>query len=882
MSAPVVGLLLRRFTLRHWRRSPRQTVLLVSILALGVAVFVSVRLANRAAISSFTHFTETLTGQSDWILTSPAGPLPESVLPEVRRGLEGRPVHIIPVVEVTASVPADDGHDDRFGRPSYTLLGVDLLSLANLARPGQRSFFGGETGGAGATSGARSGAGGAPSFWDNYTRGLQAWVSPAFADPVPTTIDLVIAESVQTIPVAGVIPSIPDAPQAPANLIILEREELQRLAGKEGRLDRIEFLVEPGHGEAERRLELRLLLEKLGGERWLVTAPGARRESAETMTRAFRLNLTVLSLIALLVGLYLIFQALDGEVVRRRPEIAVLRSLGVEEGTILRVWLLESVLLGTVGGALGLLLGWAGAQVSVRAVGQTVNALYFGTTVQAAMLTPIEVGIGLILGMVSALIAGLIPAREAARTPPAHVLQRSAAPVAGAAVLSSWILGGALIAAGVVAARLPPLRFDGGSRFPVAGYVAAFLWIAGFGLLTSFLLPAVGRASRGAGAAWPAARIALSHIRKPSGRHRLAAAALVCAIGMTSGMAILVASFEHTMQGWVKRTLHADLYVSSAGAQSASARNPLSAAVAARIMAHPAVARAGALVSHPVVVDGLQTTLNGGDLGNEATRPDTTWIDPPREPLAFIGGGDGDRVLVSESFSERFRKRRGDRIHLPTPTGARDLVIAGVFADYGNERGSILAERSRVRTWFEDDSVTNIALFLKPGADEDTVRLDLLRDYPGLTVYTNMRLRTEVLRIFRQTFSITYALEVIGVVVAVAGLALTLSSVLLDRRDELTTLRSLGFTHREIAIATGIEGLAVSIAAVVGGLGLSLALGWLLIHVINKQSFGWTLGFAIPGWQLAALAISVAFTGAVVSYAVGRWGAALPADREEE
>lgn len=882
MSASVVGLLLRRFTLRHWRGSPRQTLLLVSILALGVGVFVSVRLANRAAISSFTHFTETLTGQSDWILTSPAGPLPESVLTDLRRGLEGRPVHIIPVVEVTASVPVDDGQDDRFGRPSYTLLGVDLLSLANLARPGQRSFFGDQEGNAGTAPGSRSGAGGTPTFWDNYLRGLQAWVSPAFADPLPASIDLVIAEKVQTLPVAGAIPSTPDTPQAPANLIILEREELQRLAGKEGRLDRIEFLVEPGHGEAERRLELRLLLEKLGGERWLVSAPGARRESAETMTRAFRLNLTVLSLIALLVGLYLIFQALDGEVVRRRPEIAVLRSLGVEEGTILRVWLLESMLLGTVGGALGLLLGWAGAQVSVRAVGQTVNALYFGTTVQAAMLTPLEIGIGLVLGMVSALIAGLIPAREAARTPPAHVLQRSGAPPAGPAVLSSWILGGGLIAAGVLAAGLPPLRFDGGSRFPVAGYGAAFLWIAGFGLLTSFLLPAVGRAGRRAGAAWPAARIALSHIRKPSGRHRLAAAALVCAIGMTSGMAILVASFEHTMQGWVKRTLHADLYVSSAGAQSASARNPLSAAVAARIMAHPAVAHASALVSHPVVVDGLQTTLNGGDLGNEATRPDTTWIDPPREPGLFDSTHNADRVLVSESFSERFRKRQGDRIRVPTPTGAREVVIAGVFADYGNERGSILADRRHVQAWFEDDSVTNIALFLRPGADEDTVRLDLLRQYPGLTLYTNMRLRTEVLRIFRQTFSITYALEVIGVVVAVAGLALTLSSVLLDRRDELTTLRSLGFTHREIAVATGIEGLAVSLAAIVGGLGLSLALGWLLIHVINKQSFGWTLGFAIPGWQLAALALSVALTGAVVSYAVGRWGAALPADREEE
>ncbi|HKB90575.1 MAG TPA: ABC transporter permease, partial [Opitutaceae bacterium] len=238
-------------------------------------------------------------------------------------------------------------------------------------------------------------------------------------------------------------------------------------------------------------------------------------------------------------------------------------------------------------------------------------------------------------------------------------------------------------------------------------------------------------------------------------------------------------------------------------------------------------------------------------------------------------------ALASESFSERFRVNRGDRIAIPTPAGPHTVTLEGIFADYGNERGSILVERKYLVKWFSDNYVTNVSLWVKPSLNAEAVRAELLERWPGLSVYTNGKLRTEILRIFHQTFSITYALEIIGVTVAVVGLALTLASVLLDRRDELTTLRALGFTHREIALATSIEGFAVTVTATFGGTLVSLALGWLLIYVVNKQSFGWTLGFALPWTQLAALATVVIATGTAVAYAVGLKGAVLPADQEE-
>ena len=871
-------LLLRRFALRHWRLAPRQSLLLVGILALGVAVFVAVRLANRAAVASFTHFTDTITGQSDWIIQPAAGTLPESVLPELRAALGPRPVHIFPVVESTAARVRRADESANFGRTTFTLLGVDLIAVANLARAhsADASYFG-QPGGAEARS----------DFWSAFRAGPQIWLSSTLATSLGSAraLDLVINEQVHALAIAGVIPTPKDAPRVPANLILLDLPQLQRLTGKLGRLDRVEFLIEPGPRADERRDELRALLEKLGttsdGERWTVTSPGARRDTAATMTRAFRLNLTVLSLIALLVGLYLIFQALDGAVVRRRSEIAILRSLGVEERTIRRAWLAEAAVLGLLGGALGLLLGWAGAQFSVRAVGQTVNALYYATTVESAGLDTGEIALGLLLGLVASLLAGWWPAREAARTPPAQVLVRSASAAPGHGALRSAWLGVALIAAGIVCAQLPPLRFASGGRFPLAGYVAAFLWIFGGGVLCGFLLPAIARVTRRARESSAVARVALSHLAAPSGRHRLAVAALLCAIGMTAGMAILVASFETTVRGWVQRSLQADLYISSNGAQSASSQNRISPPVWRALAHDPAVAEASVLAAYPIELDRTPTILTGADLRVVRARSDLAWVQAPLDDAVFDAARNATLALASESFCERFRKKRGDTVRVPTPAGPQTLTLAGVYADYGNERGSLLVERARLVAWFGDDYAANVSLFLRPGTDAESLRTALLARHPGLAIYTNAALRSEILRIFRQTFSITYALEVIGVAVAVIGLALTLISVLLDRREELTTLRALGFSRREIARATAVEGTAIAASAVTGGLLLSLALGWLLIYVINKQSFGWTLGFSLPWAQLAALAVTVVATGAAVSYAVGRWGADLPADREE-
>lgn len=872
----MLPLLLRRLGLRHARLAPGQTALLVLILALGVAVFTAVRLANRAAVASFTHFTETLTGRSDFIIQAPAGTLPESVLPELRTALAELAVQIHPVVESTAAEPAPDDAP-RFGRLTFTLLGVDLVAVANLASQQNASepFFR-----------ARDDTAQKTGFFDLFGEEPLAWLSPAFAEKLPAHLELIVNDRPVRLRVAGPIPQAPEAPSAPAHLIVLDLPLLQSLLGRVGRLDRVEFVLEPGPALEARRARLAETLASLGAEtdsppRWLVTTPGARRETAETMTAAFRLNLTVLSLIALLVGLYLVFQALDGAVVRRRSEIAVLRSLGVDASTIRRAWLAEAALLGLLGSALGLLLGWGGAQFAVRAVGQTVNALYFSTSVQAARLTIPESLVSLAAGVLASVLAGWVPARVAAETPPAQVLVRSAPGAVGGRWLRSWPLALGAILLGIALSRLPPLDLGGGTRFPLAGHLAAFCGILGGGVLAAIALPSLGAALRPLASRSATWRVSLGHVARPTGRHRLAAAALVCAIGMAAGMAILVASFERSVRAWVHSALRSDLYLSSSGAQSAGSDNKIAPGTWRAIAAHPAVAHAATFSAYPLVLEGKPTVLGGGDLAHQSSRGGFLWVGPPPPPEALDPARNAGLALASESFSERFRIRAGDTVSVPTPAGARKLRVAALFADYGNERGTLLVDRVHSARWFGDDHAGSLALDLKPGLSPEAVRAELAAAHPGLSILANSTLRSEVLRIFRQTFSITYALEFIGLAVAVGGLALSLASVLLDRREELTTLRALGFRRAEIASATALEGGALALCATAAGIALSFALGWLLIHVINKQSFGWTLAFAVPVSQLAALAGLVVGTGFFVSYFVGRWATSLPADREE-
>jgi putative ABC transport system permease protein len=841
-----VLIILRRCALRHWRLAFKQQLMLVLILALGTGVYLAMRLANRAALAGFERFTDGVTRQADWTVQSAAGQLPMKALREMRAALGSRPVHLIPLVESALSPAVVEDTRSIGSRPTWRLVGMDFIGLLNLRNDAPAGID--------PRSAKRHGV----LVTEGFAKREHVGVGDA--------LRVIIHERVESLTVAGLIPKMPDLPAPPDHLLLMDLADAQKLLGKEDAVDRVEVLAQRGDAFPGLREEAGAILKQAGAGRWLVLDREDKRVMAGTMTEAFRLNLTILSLLALFVGGYLIFQALDGVVLRRREEIGILKSLGITDVTIQIAFLAEALLLGLVGGGLGVLLGWAGSQGAVVAVTRTMSALYGATNAQHAALRADEAVTSLVIAIATSLVAAWWPARVAAQTPPAQMMGHHMAPYAGQRYARTERLGASLMIIATLLAQCPVWRWSSGARWPIGGYAAAILWLLGAGLAAGAMLRFVAGWLAPLGHRSAGIRIALSHLRLPSVRHRFAVAALASAVAMTAGMAVMVASFDHTMRDWIGRSMRADIYISSAGAQSASAMHGISASTVEELRATPEVIELACLQA-------TQITLNGGSTGVMGSEPEFTtkhqlhaWVAPPPDHWWTST----ENAIVNESFTERFNVHQGDTVELPTPHGIQHLRIAGVYADYGNERGSIMVPRDRFTAWFDSDLAWRVAMMLTPGTNPETVRARLQEAHPGLSIFTQSHLRSEALRIFRQTFSVTYSLEVIGVVVAVAGLGLALASLLLERREELHTLRSLGMTQREIVMASAMEGLGIAATGTGMGLAAGLWLGWLLIYRINKQCFGWTLSFSLPWGQLLALGVAVVGVGVIVASVVAR------------
>lgn len=840
-----IRLILEKCALRHWRLAWRQQVMLMLILALGSGVYLAMRLANRAALSGFEQFTSGITRQADFTITGTTGSLDEKWLREMRDALAERPVHLLPVIEETV-MPFEEGQTVEIGSGvTWKLVGTDFVSLLNLRGEAP----------AGLSGDAKAAEG--------------VFVSEKLRKAVGEEVRVVMHEQVISLKVGGVVKEQPGVPTLPETMLLMDLPAAQKVMQREGKVDRVEVVVMRGEAFSDLREETGEALNRVANQRWQVSSAEDRRALAGTMTEAFRLNLTILSLLALFVGGYLIFQALDGVVIRRREEIGVLKSLGVTDGVIQRAFLIEALLLGVIGGGLGLLVGWLGAQAAVGGVSKTVNALYGASSVQSADLHLGEAWLSMSIAIVTSLIAAWWPAREASRTPPVHMLGRKAAVFSGGGWWRAEWLGWALMAVAMLLAQLGAWRLSGGTRVPLASYAAALCWLLGSSLAAARLMGLMKPKFESV-----TIHLGLSHLRKPTVRHRFAVAALASAVAMTAGMAIMVSSFDGTMRGWIERTMKADLYVSSAGAQSASSTHQISATTIERLRGMPEVTEVATLRARGITLKGAPTMVLGVD-GPFTRRQDAyAWVKEPEEVEWWSDGG----AIINESFAERFEVKVGDALELP---GGHRVSIRGIQADYGNERGAVTISEETFRAWFEGEMAWRVALMLKPGADAEAVAKQIAEVHPGLSVFTNAHLRREALRIFRQTFSVTYALEVIGVFVAVAGLGLALASLLLERRADLSTLRSLGMTSRQIAAVSAWEGAGVAMAGAAMGLISGGWLGWLLIYRVNKQCFGWTLSFAMPWGQMIVLMLAVVSVGALVSAMVGKWAAKMKWEEQE-
>ena len=627
---------------------------------------------------------------------------------------------------------------------------------------------------------------------------------------------------------------------AGGDFVVLDIADAQRALHRYGRLDRINVTVGPREDFAIVEKAIRSALPPSAQ----IAKPGVRSEENQRMLRAFHWNLRVLSYISLVVGAFLIYNTISVSVVRRRAEIGILRAIGAARSAILLLFLAEAQLFGLVGAALGVLLGRILAGGAVRLIADTVNALYTTSRPAPIELTAIETWTGILTGSLVAFASALAPAREAMMVAPTEAMSRGALEHRARLHWGRGLAVSSVFAAlAIAASQLGPV-----SGYPAGGYVSALLAIGAAAMAAPAVVIAVNRATRRLVRSRVAGLLAARSLTASLSRTSVVVAALATAIAMMASVGIMVGSFRETVALWLDTQLRADLYVRPAGPSSAGDYPPLSPEVPGILAATPGVAAIDIFHGLPLRFRGERATLGAGDMD----------IVRRYGRLRFLPGEDReailrslpkqDRAIASEPFANKHKLRAGDRVTVPLGERIATLTIAGIYYEYSSSQGYLLLDRGTLLKYLPGQPATNAAIYLTPGADRGRVlrEVQLRTASYGVTVAPNQTLRQAAIEIFDRTFAITWALEAVAIVVAMLGAANSLLALVLDRRRELGLLRYLGASRAQMRGIILTEAALLGLLALLLGLALGVALSLLLVFVVNKQSFGWTIQFHPP------------------------------------
>ncbi|HEY5349201.1 MAG TPA: FtsX-like permease family protein [Candidatus Lustribacter sp.] len=796
----------------------------VLAIALGVAIALAVDLANTTAVASFASSVNIISNHVNLQVLGVGRGFDERTILRVQR-VPGV-LSANPVIEGALTIGVRRGH--AFSGEVLRVLGVDLLRPV----PGSGATFS-------APGDVASGT--APDPW-LLVNGHGAFVSARVAakfhwHPGSTIVGLAGDRSVR-LQVAAVLPA--SVAGVDSSVVFVDIATAQELFDKLGRLDRIDCIVDPARLTPTAAAVRRVLPP---GVRAL--EPKVRTGEITRMLRSFQLNLAALSYIALLVGMYLIYNTVAISVVQRRPDIGTLRALGVKRGQILRTFLAEGALFGVVGSLFGLVIGSVLATFSVAAVSKTVNSLYVASHADHVIYDPVVLVKALLVGIVAATLAALVPALEAAATPPAiamraHGFERRLPYLAQRTAL----VGLGLLLLGYACTFAPPV-----GDVPAFGYAAGLLIIFAGSLFAPLAIAGLSRLARAVFASRSAAgEIAAANLGSSPVRNSVAVASLMIAIAMTVAVAILVGSFRTTVIAWTGDAFKADLFVRPMGLGNASSDATFAPSVAATIGRLPGVAAVDVLREISIPFRGRITNLGATDLARFSARSKARFVGRVDQPALARALPRSTNVLISEPFATKFRLGTGDRFALDTPAGLTTFSVAAVYNDYSSDAGVVLLDLTTFRRLYRDPSINSVAVYARPGADLATLRAAIVRSVLPLRVdtETTRELRTLVLRIFDRTFAITYALYVISITIAVLGVVSTLFALVLERRREIGLLRYLGLRTRDVRRMVYFEAAFIGLLGGVSGVIVGVLLALLLIFVINRQAFGWLIELHMP------------------------------------
>ena len=816
-----------RLIVRPFYRDSLRTSLVVLAVALGVAVVLAIELAGDAAAGSFRSSIETLVGNAD-LEVAAVGGVPDDVVGAL--ATLPYPIAIHPRIEGYAMVAANG--------QTVPLIGLDLIAEHpdNLGSPDMSAVVGQE----------------AQHLADNDG----VWVSDSLGVGNGDAIRLQINDRTREYKVLGLLKNAGDA----GGLILMDIAAAQRALNRMGRVDRVLLSVPPKPSLEQWEQRLRSSLPA-GVE---LRREGAQTEENRRMLGAFRWNLRILSYVALVVGSFLIFNTISVSVVRRRPEIGIVRALGASRTHVLAAFLGEALCFGVAGGLLGIALGRSMATGAVRLLGATVQGLYVSSTPAPIALTPGSITLGLLVGIGVALVSAASPAREASLVPPAEAMARGEREYAARVdkMCDLWIAL-ALALGGAAASFAPAIAGK-----PFFGYLAALLMIGA----SAFAIPALvsgltaafsGLLRRALGVeAMLASRSLVSSLRRTA----VLVAALSTAIAMMTSVAIMVGSFRQTVQAWMDDQLKADLFLQPAGDTRADRLPTLDPSLADTIAILPGVASVDRFRGYDISYQGLPATLGSADTRANHDLAKIRFLSGRLTSVVDAEMRSGDNAAVSEPFANKHNVRAGDNITLPLGNAEVTFHVVDVFYDYGSEKGFILVDRSTMLRYLPDPAPSGIAVYLAPSANADEVRkaVEQAAAERNILIFTNRNLRAEAIRIFDRTFAITYALELVAVVVAIIGIAGALLTVVIDRRRELGLLRFLGASVSQVRKIIFLEAGLIGLLATIAGLALGVVLSLLLIFVINKQSFGWTIQLHWPVTVLL-VGLMVVFLATVLS-----------------
>ena len=834
----------------EWRAHPVRALLAIAAIAVGVAMGFAIHLINAAAFNEFSAATRSLSGQADVQVAGRETWFDESIFPRLA---EHDGVAIAsPVLLVDAGVPGQRGllqviGSDAFRSAAVTpgLLGVSatgnmvdvLADDAIFLSPAAASWLGKTNGG-------------------------------------PLTLRAGTADF--TLRVAGAMPQA----RPGQRIAVMDIGAAQWHFAKVGLLSRVDLKLRTGVDRAAFERTLGAQLERDFPGRFLVRQPNDQDQESRNsgMSRAYRVNLTVLALVALFTGAFLVFSTQALSVMRRRGQFALLRVLGVDRRSLLRQVLLEGASLGVVGALLGIAGGYAFAAAALHYFGADLGAgLFAGVRPQVAF-PPLAAAVFFALGLGVALLGCLAPAWEAARATPAVALKSGSDDAALARLARVWPSLVCLALAAAMACAPPVFEL------PLFGYLAiALLLIGGIGLmprLAASVFTLLNARSLRARRQHPVLALTLARLANASGQAGIALGGVLSSFSLMVAMAIMVASFRISLDDWLVRLLPADLYVriEHSGATGGLVPNQQAA-----LRALPGAERVDFLRSRPLTLDAarpdvvlLAHAIDAADPGRNMLLDGATAPIPPGARPAW----------VSEAMLDLYGTRVGGTIDIPLKGVLQRFFVAGTVRDYANQSGAIHVRLDDYRALSGDMLVSDVAMWTRAGASADALEQQV-RALPfgsTLTFAKPGQIRAMSMTIFDRSFAVTYLLEAIAIAIGMAGVAATFSAQTLARAREFGMLRHVGVTRGQILRILALEGGGLSALGVVCGFGLGTLISLILVYVVNPQSFHWTMQLHVP-WPLLASVAAVLLGASVITALVsGRYalsGGPIRAVRED-